>query len=99
MKWITAPGVDLGYLPDLISEDDIRPVKEQLDDKYRYGGGWRPMKGFSFDKHTYAIKYPGDPLLRPIAQAQLRDEKIFLYEGDWLMIVQPDSSYEIARVS
>ena len=90
--------VDLGFLPSLLSEDDPRGVKEQLDDKYRHGGGWRPMDGWTLEPKTFALKYPNDPPMRPLASAQLRHEQIFFYQYSFLCVVQPDGSFEVARV-
>src|SRR4029077_2979212 len=89
--------VDLGFLPGLIDEDDPRGVKEQLDDKYRYGGGWRPRPGLTL-RPDQSLKYPGDPPLKPIAISQLRKEVILLYPHDWLCVIQPDGSFEVSRV-
>ena len=90
--------VDLGFLPGLISENDARPVREQLNDTYRHGGGWRPANGFALDPQTFALKYPGDPPMRPLAGAQLRHEKLFFYPYSFLCVVQPDGAFEVARV-
>lgn len=99
MNWIALdPLVDLGFLPRLIGEDDPRPIREQIDDKYRYGGGWKPMRGWTFDKWTSTLKFPGDPVMRPLAAAQLRDEEIFLYRYSFLCVVQPNGSFEVSRV-
>ena len=97
MIWTTVGRVDLGFLPDLIDEDDSRGVKEQLDDKYRHGGGWQPMPGFTLLPNR-SLKYPGDPPFKPIAVSQLRNEVILFYPHDWLCVVQPDGSFEVSRV-
>jgi hypothetical protein len=89
--------VDLGFLPGLIDEDDPRGVKEQLADKYRYGGGWRPLPDLTLLPDR-SLKYPSDPPLKPIAVSQLRDEVILFYPYDWLCVVQPDGSFEVSRV-
>jgi hypothetical protein len=91
------PHVDLGFLPELLDENDPRSVKEQLEDKYRYGGGWRPLDGFRLGEN-YALKYPNDPPMKPIASAKLRDELILLYPYSFLLVKQPDNSFEVARV-
>ena len=86
----------LGYLPQFLSERDPRPAREQFDDNYRNGGGWRPFKGFVM--HDNGLKYPGDPLMPLLAETKLRDETIRFYLSSWVAIVQPDGSYEIARM-
>src|SRR5258708_6821588 len=88
----------LGYIPMFLSESDPRPAKEQFDLAYAHGGGWLPMNGWRLDLVTGWLKYPGDPVYKPIARAELRDEVIFVYEHAWVSIVQPDGSYEVARM-
>ena len=49
-RWVMGRGDDNPEdtaSPGLIDEDDPRGVKEQLDAKYRYGGGWRPTPGLT----------------------------------------------------
>lgn len=84
----------LGLIPHFFVESDTRPAREQIDDRYRHGGGFFPINGF---KHQGggAIKYPGDPVMKPIAEATLHDEHIYLYEYGWCMILQPDGSFEV----
>ena len=44
------------------------------------------------------LHYPGDPSFSPVALMVLRDEQIFVYPYAWVMILQQDGSYEIARM-
>lgn len=87
----------LGLIPSFLSENDPRPAKEQIHDAYAHGGGWNSFKGFEMLADG-SIKYPGDPAHRVLAQTQLRDEIIRYYDYSWLAIVQPDGSFEIARI-
>jgi hypothetical protein len=96
MMWATLPGVDLGYLPSFLDESDPRSAREQINANYI--GGWMEMKGMSMDSHG-SLLYPGDPPLFPIAVAVMRNEKIMLYVGDWVAIVQEDGTFEVARIS
>ncbi len=88
----------LGFIPLMLSDSDPRPAREQFDQNYAHGGGWRPMQGWSIRPHDGSLKYPGDPAMLPIARAQLHDETIFVYESAWVAIVQPDGSFEVARM-
>jgi hypothetical protein len=88
----------LGYIPDFLSEDDPEPAAKQIDKNYTHGGGWESFKHHRMNPKTYAIKYPGDPALRPLASAWLRNELILYYQGSWVAIVQPDGAWDIARV-
>ena len=90
-----------GMLPVFLSHDDPRPAAKQIDDNYRHGGGWKPMQGFKLKpgiEGQARIMYPGDPPLREVARARLRDEIIILFEADFVAIIQPTHSMEIARV-
>jgi len=87
----------LGLIPDFLEESDPRPAREQIDERYAHGGGWRPMKGFRFGPH-YLLIYPGNPPMAPVARVRLRNELIMLYPHAWLVIVQPDQSFEASRV-
>jgi len=88
----------VGIVPHFLDEEDPRPAREQFNEKYAHGGGWRPSKGFSLDEKDMVIRYPGDPPLRPVAMWRFRDEMILMYPYALVMVVQPDSSFEIARM-
>jgi hypothetical protein len=100
MQWIQkhpkASPEMLGYIPSFFSENDPRPAREQIDENYKHGGGWRPFKGFKMLDN--GIKYPGDPLIPLCFEMKLRDETIRYYDGAWLAIIQPDGSFEICRI-
>jgi len=88
----------LGFIPSFLNEDDPDPAAMQIDKNYQQGGGWQPLAGFTFNRKTHELSYPNDPPLHPLALALLRDEAIVLYEREWLLVLQPDGSYEVARV-
>jgi hypothetical protein len=90
--------VDLGFLPSMIDEHDPRPLREQLDRRYRHGGGWRPASGFSFDPTTCELSYPGDPPMLPLVMMTLRDEILLVFPHDFVGVVQADNSIEICRM-
>jgi len=88
----------LGYLPGFLDLDDPRSAKEQFDANYQHGG-WMP---FGADKFKlldgYRLKYPGDPPQVPRAVTKLREELIILYDSSIVAIIQPDESFEVARM-
>ena len=91
-------GLDaLGFIPQMVSASDSRGAQEQLDCGYRHGGGWMPFKGFMLDP-DYSLRFPGDPVMRPLAIAKLRDEVICVYESAWVAVIQPDMSFSVARM-
>ena len=88
----------LGYIPQMVSEGDPRPAREQFHDNYAHGGGWSPIGRWTFNPNDQSIKYPGDERLLPLAVAKLRDETIYVYESAWVCIVQPNGAFEVARM-
>jgi hypothetical protein len=62
-----------------------------------YVGGWLPLPGLSLeDNHT--LCYPGDPPLPPLFLLLLRTEMILVYPHGFVAVVQPDGSFEAARM-
>ena len=101
MIWELQPGMtfeQLGFLPGFFSEEDPRGAREQLDEYYAQGGGWRPFKGFKMRESDGALCYPGDPPIPSLAETKLRDEIIRFYRHAWVVIIQPDASWEVARI-
>jgi hypothetical protein len=84
----------LGYIPNFLSDQDPRKASEQMSTNYQ--GGWHPMVKFGFPNQW--LRYPGDPPMPLIAEAQLRNETLRFYDCSWLAIIQPDGSYEVSRV-
>jgi len=87
----------LGFIPDMLSENNPKSATQQLNDGYQHGGGWTPFNGHALLPDN-SIKYPGDPPHKPIAEMRLRDELILIYEHSWVAVIQPDRSYEICRM-
>lgn len=85
----------LGFIPGWLDDADPRPAKEQIES--HYVAGWPEFKGF---KHVgkHVLAYPGDPPMKPLAQAKLRKETIVFYESAWVGIFQEDGSFSIARI-
>jgi hypothetical protein len=102
LTWVTChPGATfdmLGFLPEMLYQTDPRPAWKQFNEHYRHGGGWNPFKGHTLNLDRLTLKYPGDPPMRALAETQLRDERIIVFECAWVVIIQKDGSYEIARM-
>jgi hypothetical protein len=86
----------LGYIPSFLDTENPASARDQLDQNYRHAGGWTPFAGFKMTET--GLKYPGDPEMPLLAETKLREETIRYYECSWVAIVQPDGSYEIARM-
>ena len=87
----------IGFIPSMLREDNPKSAVEQLHEGYAHGGGWRKMDGWTLNSDN-SIFYPGDPSLVPFTWAKLRDELILVYPHAWVAVVQPDRSFEIARM-
>jgi len=87
----------LGLIPLWLNDEDERKAADQLDSHYQFGGfKEHSIKGFK-KVREYCLKYPGDPLLVPLAQTELRGELIFYYGYGIIAVFQPDGSYVVAR--
>lgn len=93
----------LGYLPEIILASDLRPVREQIKERYSHGVGWKPFTRFQVNlgmDSRAVLQYPGDPpILMSCECKHPNGETIQLFEGSWLRVIQPDGSYEISRVN
>jgi hypothetical protein len=85
----------LGLIPYFVFASDPRPAKEQFNE--RYISGWTPFNGFKMLGGS-RLKYPGDPAFAPLARTKLRDETILFYPHAWVVIMQPDGSFEACRM-
>lgn len=85
-----------GFIPGFLNASDPRPAVEQI--KENYIGGWLPFAKFKLNVETMTLTYPGDPPMRPISLMIFRDEKLFLYESSWVLIMKPDQSWEVSRL-
>lgn len=91
----------IGLIPSFLVAQDERPAAEQFNERYSFGGGWRPMDGWkAYHESTgeLIIRYPGDPPYRPVAQIEFHRERIWVYPHAWVAIEQPDDSIEISRM-
>ena len=99
MKWLKADRrVDLGFLPAILRDDDPRPIKEQVEERYAHGGGWRPQNGFTFDFESGELKYPGDPPLRPVAMTQIHGDMVILFPYSYVLIRYRDETFDVMRM-
>lgn len=88
---------DFGLIPYTLSSFDPASAREQLNNGYLHGGGWQPMIGFTMVEGD-ALWFLGDPLLQPIAELRLRDERIVIYAHSVIAVIQPDGSFEVSRM-
>jgi hypothetical protein len=85
-----------GFIPSFLDENDKRPASEQFDE--RYISGWRPQEGFKLNEGDMSLRYPGDPVMKPILAIIFREELILMYPHEYVAIVQKDGSFEACRM-
>jgi len=87
----------VGFIPQMLSDDDPMSARDQLDCGYQHGGGWSAFSGFEMS-NSGSLTYRGDQPLRPVAIGRLRDERIIVYPLGWVAVVQPDGAFEVSRM-
>lgn len=91
----------LGHLPEFLHNDNPHNAVTQFHNAYGHGGGWNKFEGFSFDpnhENGPTLTYQGDPPYHAVAAAKLRDEIIHVYPHAWVQVIQPDGTWEVARM-
>lgn len=91
----------LGWIPHIIRADDPRPVAEQVDDRYRHGGGWLPYGEGKWQRDiaTGALRYGSeDEPLPVLASLRVGEEMVYFYPYALVCVVQPDGSFEVSRM-
>lgn len=87
----------LGLIPGWLREDDPRGIADQMDAAYHFGGFKQyPITGFKQVREK-CLKYPGDPMLCPLATLELRDETLAFYQSSICAVWQKDGSFIVAR--
>jgi hypothetical protein len=97
-----APEELWGFIPTFLNTEIDKPAAVQINDNYQHGGGWRPIEGFTWNKETVMLSYPGDEPMRPnstmVFETPSRVEVLYLYPGALVLILQADGSWEVGRV-
>lgn len=89
---------DWGLILSFLDFDDPHTAIEQFDAKYI--SGWCKFEGFSWDKVTGNLSYPGDPPYRPTSAVIFRDEIVVLYPSAWVLVTNrfDQSKWQVARM-
>ena len=88
----------LGYIPEFVLASDPRPIWEQINERYVFGG-WDPaLPGkWKLDERDN-LYFPGDPPLQPLATARHGTERLLVYRHAWCCIVQDNGDFSVARL-
>lgn len=94
------PSDVLGDIPAWLDEADPASAIEQIHRMYApIGGGWRDSRGpFALDEENNELRYPGDPPMILLAKATLRDERIFIFDCSWVVVLLPSGTFRVARI-
>ena len=98
-----ASAENLGLLPMILQDRDPRPLREQIEDRYRNGGGWNELEGpfeVQADKSLKSLKYPEDRPFIAILEMSFPNhpEVCTLYTSDIVRIAKPDGSFVVIRM-
>lgn len=86
----------LGLIPGWLHEEDPRGIAEQMDAHYGFGGFKQyPISGYKVYR-AMCLKYPGDPLMRPLATLKLRDETLAFYDHAICAVFDKDEKLVVA---
>lgn len=88
-----------GEIPYWLSDDNLKPAKQQLHEGYRFGG-WQSMKRDSIkmlsgDRYSY----PGDPVQSPISEIQMNSgERVLLYDNAIVVVFDKNGDWDMCRM-
>lgn len=89
----------------ILLDGDSRSAREQIDDRYGHGGGFRSSPGtwqlILGAPGEALLTYVGDPPFRELSRSSLPHSKelLVLFEHDFLVIFQgSDLSFDVCRV-
>lgn len=94
----------LGLLPMMLNPMDVHDAVTQFDRNYAHGGGWHDFEGFTLNKRDsdnplmWWLEYDGDPPMTAIAHTKLHDEIVVLFKHSWVLVLQPNGVYRVARM-
>lgn len=98
---------NMGYIPVFLHELDPRPAKEQIQENYAHGGGWRPQDNWENVPNTFFLRYKGENYVyKPLYMTRLHaddpnlpTETFLIYENAWCAIFEEDLvSFEVSRM-
>jgi len=93
---------DWDFFPQLLDESDPRPAADQINE--RYVGGWnsRMRFGVTCEPGTMTLRYTddraGEVTISPMSVMTFRHETLALFQSHYVVIMQPDESWDIARL-
>lgn len=92
-----------GYIPFYFNEDDPRDTLEQLSEGYASTAGAPPSEFFNKKRvHKMeadgSLKYPGDPVQRPIAKFLFREDVLYQYDCEMSSLVLANGAWFVWRL-
>lgn len=86
----------LGAIPFWLDEANPATAKDQLNAAYHFGG-WIEVPGFTLNDDD-SLSYPGDPDLKPIAEAMVHEEKVYMYQYSIIAVVRQNRTFNVTRM-
>ena len=86
---------DWGFIPSFLSENNPKTAIQQLNDGQP--GGQNKFEGFKFDPERKLLTYPGDPPMKVMSELHFKNDIIMLFPHAWILVLQPDGKWEVAR--
>lgn len=78
----------LGFIPAWVEgQKDDETLVDCIDRNYGHGGGWKDFDKFNVDTFSGHMEYPGDPVQKPIAKYETKDETLWMYAGSWITVL------------
>lgn len=87
----------MGLIPGFLDPRDPRPAIEQF--KQHHPALWEHSSRYpgTLVDGLY-FKYPGDPLMKPIAHVQFHDDLVLVYQYGIVIVRHADHTFQIARL-
>ena len=83
-----------GILPLFLDAKDERDIKTQMTERYGFGSTWMDV---TIDGEGNFI-YSDDPPLKPVAEAELRGEKVRIYPYGLVAVVDENGEAKYTRM-
>lgn len=96
----SVPPEALGLIPFIVRGDDERPFAEQVEERYAHGGGWLPFGRGRWEMRGDNLRYPGDPVMRPLAwwNHPTDGSRFYVYPAAICAVVHADGRFDVVRL-
>jgi len=107
MGWTNT--IFLGFIPEILRDDDPRPVKDQMNERYEHGGGFHAFpnkKRFTINDtaaEPCKLVYHEDDFVETMEEwgrcwFPITEELVIVFDSAITAIIQKDGSFELTRM-